>query len=309
MDSMTESVTRPVADAVLPTGHQYEISAAGYRAVICELGATIRSLSHDGEDLLLTFSDDQIPAGSQGMHLLPWPNRIRDGRYVFDGVAQQLPINEIPFNNAIHGLTRWQAWTPEELTDDKVTQSLLLLAQKGWPGCLRLTLTHRVSADGLTVEVGAVNVGSTAVPFGYAAHPYLTAGDLPVDQWSVTAPFNTFLDVDDRKLPAALHPVDGRPEDLRSGGRIGDRVFDTAFTDAPDRAGWRIEVQAGDRHRTMWGGPGLDWAQIYTPGGRASLAVEPMSCGPDAFNEGPTHDSMLRLEPGDEVHLEWGLSI
>lgn len=305
MDSMTESSLQ----TVLPTGRQYTLSSAGYRAIICEQGATLRSLTHDGEDLLLTFPADQSPRGSRGQHLLPWPNRIRDGRYTFDGMTQQLPINEVAFNNAIHGLTRWMAWTLEDLAEDRVTLSLTLLAQPGWPGCVRLSLTHRLSAQGLTVEVGARNVGETAVPFGYAAHPYLVAGSTPVDQWRVTAPFGTFLEVDERLLPIRLGAVDGRPQDLRSGDQFGDRVLDTAYTGAPEGRPWRIEVQAGDLTRAIWAGPGMAWSQVFTPRDRMSLALEPMTCGPDAFNPGPTHDSVIRLEPGDQVEFSWGISI
>ncbi|WP_084648267.1 aldose epimerase [Acidipropionibacterium thoenii] len=306
MDSMAESVT----DAVHPTGRQHEITSGGYRAVICEQGATLRSLTFDGEDLLLSFGAEESPEGARGQHLLPWPNRIRDGRYLFDGDLRQLAINEQNHHNAIHGLTRWLAWNLAELTTDSITQSLLLLDQPGWPGSVRFTLSHHLSLEGLRVEVSALNVGATPVPLGYAAHPYLVMAGIPIDQWSVSAGFATYLEVDERLLPVALRPVEGTPAQLHGEQEFGSRSLDTAFTDSPVAGRrWQVEVRAGRHHRLLWAGPGLPWSQIFTPWYRTAMAVEPMSCGPDAFNEGPTHDSMLRLEPGDSAHFEWGVSI
>lgn len=289
------------------TGRQYEISAAGYRAVVCEQGATLRRLTLDGEDLVLTSPPDSVPDGSRGQHLLPWPNRIRDGHYVFDGEDQQLPINETDRNNAIHGLARWMLWELVELGADRLTQRVIIPAQPGWPGRLEATIAHRVDASGLTVEVGATNVGPTPLPFGYAAHPYLVAQNSTIDDWTVVAPFGTYLVTDDRLLPVQLASVARRPEDLRQPERFGDRVLDTALTGATDGGPWQIQVRAGDTTRVLWAGPGLDWSQIFTSEDRRALAVEPMTCGPDAFNEGPTHDSALRLNPGQQVHFTWGI--
>ncbi|AXE38965.1 aldose 1-epimerase family protein [Acidipropionibacterium virtanenii] len=289
------------------TGRDYEISAAGYRATVCEQGATLRSLTREGTDLVLPSDPGTLPTGSRGQHLTPWPNRIRDGHYVFDGTDQQLPINEIDRNNAIHGLVRWMLFDVVEHTEESITQKVGVVAQPGWPGRVEITIMHRVGADGLTVEVGARNTGSTPIPFGYAPHPYLVAGPGVIDDWRVSAPFGTYLVTDDRLLPIQLASVARRPEDLRAGNRFGDRVLDTAYTGATETGRWQVEIRNGDATRVLWADPELGWAQVYTPGDRRSLAVEPMTCGPDAFNEGPTHDSMLRLAPGDEIHLRWGI--
>lgn len=289
------------------TGRDYEISAAGYRATVCEQGATLRSLTLEGSDLVLPSAAGTLPEGSRGQQLTPWPNRIRDGHYVFDGADQQLAVNEVDRNNAIHGLVRWMFFDAVEHTADSITQTVEVPAQPGWPGRIEITVTHRVGADGLTVEVGARNVGPTALPFGYAPHPYLVAGQGPIDDWQVSAPFGTYLVTDDRLLPIQLASVARRPEDLRAGDRFGDRVLDTAYTGTTESGRWQVEIRNGATTRVLWADPELGWTQIYTPDDRASLAVEPMTCGPDAFNEGPTHDSMLRLGPGDEVHLRWGI--
>lgn len=298
-----------INDVILPTGTQYEISHGPWQAVVTEQGATLRSLRHNGDDVIKTFEADQSPASSQGQQLLPWPNRIRDGRYRFDDVDQQLAISEVDRNNAIHGLVAWSPWHLVEHTDSSVTQEIRIMARPGWPGTIDVRLTHNLDDHGLTVTVRARNVGATAVPFGYAAHPYFCLGG-SIDEWKIDAPFASWLQVDDRLLPVRICGMD--EVHTMSGQSLGQRTFDTAYT--LDREGtvgspaWRIKVTSDEASHELWGDATMGWAQIYTPDDRLSLAVEPMTCGPDAFNEGPTHGDAIRLESGDEVTLTWGIA-
>lgn len=297
---------------VLPSGDQYEISAAGYTAVVTEGGAALRVLRHHGRDLVHGFDEAAMSTGGRGQLLVPWPNRIRDGRYSFDGVDQQLALTEPTRHNAIHGLARHVEWTLVEHAGDQVRQSVRIHPQPGWPGTIAATLTHRVDDSGLSVQVEATNIGSTPVPFGYAAHPYLTVGESRVDDIAVTVPAAQYLVVDDRLLPIELAPVTGRPEDLRSGGPLGDRTLDTALTDLsrdPDDR-WRVRLELGERFAELWAGSGFGWIQVFTGEHRRdlSLAVEPMTCGPDAFNAGPTHAGMITLGPGEGFRGDWGIT-
>src|SRR5215470_19485987 len=97
-----------------PSGDQFEIAGAGYRAVVTECGATLRVLEHEGRPLVHGFDEDQMASAGRGQLLVPWPNRIRDGAYSFDGRNLQLGLTEPELGNASHGLVRWAAWTPEE---------------------------------------------------------------------------------------------------------------------------------------------------------------------------------------------------
>ena len=89
-----------------PTGEQFEISAGGYRAVVTEGGATLRLLEHDGRAVVDGFAEDAMPAVGRGQLLMPWPNRIRDGAYSFEGRSLQLGLTEASLGNASHGLVR-----------------------------------------------------------------------------------------------------------------------------------------------------------------------------------------------------------
>ncbi|QGN33044.1 aldose 1-epimerase family protein [Microlunatus sp. Gsoil 973] len=301
-----------VSGAQSPTGEQYEISSGPYRAVVTEVGATLRQLRVDGRDILAGFGPGDRISGGHGQQLLPWPNRLRDGRFTFRGTRYELPLSEPERHNAIHGLVRWSGWELVGHTEDSVSQRITLFPQKGWDTTLRSTITHRLSDRGLTVRVEAENIGDRAMPFGYAAHPYFTLGERAVDEIEVTAPAASYLEVDDRLLPTELKPVDGTTRDLRSGTPIGERNLDTAFTDLqidPEHRAWRIRLALGERETYVWADANHRWVQVYTGADRRDLgvAIEPMSCGPDAFNSAITNDGLVVLEPGDTYHGSWGV--
>jgi aldose 1-epimerase len=298
--------------SIAPTGEQYEIVSGGHRAVVTEVGATLRHYATDGVDVVRGFAEHESPRGGQGQNLLPWPNRIRDGKYTFAGKSQQLPLSEPARHNASHGLVRYLPWVLTDRTADSVTNRVRIYPQPGWPGWLEATVTHAVSADGLTVTVSATNVGDQDVPFGYAAHPYLTVGEETVDEIELTVPASSYLEVDpDRLLPVTVSPVDGTPLDLRAGSTVAGRNLDNAMTDLArgDDGRWRVRLARADRTAELWGDETMGWVQIFTGGPYRdrSLAVEPMTCGPDAYNAGPTHQDLIVLAPGDTYTGRWGV--
>lgn len=287
-----------------PTGTQYPITHSRYSAVVTEIGATLRSLTFDGREVLHTFAEDEAPTGSMGRQLLPWPNRIRDGRYTFDGAEYQLPITEVPRNTALHGLNEGVAWDLVSHTADEVVMGSVYYPQRGWNAVLEARITHRLDDEGLTVTVEVTNVGATRAPYGYGVHPYLAA-DLSTAV--LTLPFSEELIVDpERLLPIEVAGV--TPEhDFREPRAIGDTVFDTALAGAGGP--WELSLAADGRTVTLWADETLPWGQVYTHVDRIALAVEPMTCGPDAFNEGPTHDGLIVLEPGGSSRSVWGFRV
>jgi aldose 1-epimerase len=296
----------------VPTGEQYEISYGAYRAVITEVGATLRSLSVDGRDVVRGFGAEEMSKAGRGQNLIPWPNRIRDGRYTFNGVAQQLWLSEPARQNASHGLARYLPWVLVNKEAESVTNRVRIYPQPGWPGALEAQLTHQVGDDGLTVTLEATNIGPVELPFGYGAHPYLTVGESTVDEVALTVPAASYLEVDDRLLPTKISPVDGTIYDLRRGPVLGSTSLDTAMTDLARAADgrWRVKVVLGERYAELWGDETMNWVQAFTggPNRNWSIAVEPMTCGPDAFNAGPTHDDLRVLGPGEAFIGQWGIS-
>ena len=298
---------------VPPSGTQHEIRARDSHAWVAEVGAAVRELTLDGRPVLDGFDvGERAPAGA-GQLLLPWPNRIRGGRYRWAGEDQQLALTEPEAAHAIHGLTRWSSWALADRGESWVTLAHRLHPQPGWPGVLDLTGTYRLSEDGLRVEVTARNAGPTAVPFGAGAHPYLRLDADQVDDLVLEVPAATRLVSDDRSIPIGAEPVAGTPYDFRQPRTIGTLVLDTAFTDlARDAAGvWRVTLRSPSGRRVwLWAGGTFAHVMVFTgdtlgvPRRRRAVAVEPMSCPPDAFNRPGSH---VVLEPGEAWSGEFGI--
>lgn len=300
-----------------PSGDQYEISGGGYRAVVTESGATLRELEYAGRALVDGFGADQVSPGGRGQLLMPWPNRIRDGAYRFEGRDHQLPLSEPSRHNASHGLVRWVAWTLEEHTANSVSLTYRLMAQSGYPWTLDLHVLYDLSADGLTVTQTGTNQGATPAPYASGAHPYLALGPGPVDGWELTLPAATRALVDDRLLPVGRADVAGTPYDFRIARPIRDVAFDDAFTDLDRDAGGvatATVTDPGTGHGvSLWADARHRWLQVFSaddvPGtARRSLAVEPMTAPADAFRTG---EDLVVLQPagtdGDEFSASWGI--
>jgi aldose 1-epimerase len=305
-----------VTAVVAPTGDQFEISGGGYRAVVTEGGATLRVLEHEGRPIVDGFAEDAMPSVGRGQLLMPWPNRIRDGRYAFGGRDLQLGLSEAVRGNASHGLVRWAAWTLEELSSASVSLTYRLMAQSGFPWAVDLHVLFDLSADGLTVTQTATNLSPEQVPFASGAHPYVKLGAGPVDGWELTLPASTRLVTDDSLIPVGEEAVEETAYDFRVSGPIRDTVIDHAFGDL-DRDGAGVatvsvrDPSSGDGV-ALWMDERHRWIQVFTaeldPVPRRALAVEPMTSPPDAFRSG--RDLVVLAPAGegdDEFSGSWGI--
>ncbi|SEL04191.1 aldose 1-epimerase family protein [Streptacidiphilus jiangxiensis] len=311
-----------MADAHLsPNGPQQVIEAGDYRAVISGVGAGLRGLSHRGRPLVVKYPAEAQPPGGAGQLLIPWPNRVRDGRYRWRDEDRQLDLSEPVTGNASHGFTRFLPWrvVAEDAGLDSayVRYGLRLYPMHGYPHILELTAHYELSEAGLSVEVAARNVGETVAPYGFGAHPYLTLGRGPgsIGDAQLEVPADTWLPVDDRKIPTGRESVEGTQYDFRKPRLLGTTELDTACTglarDGDGLARVRLTEPDGGRGVELWLGEGLDWVQLYTgdtlPSGyrRAGIAVEPMSCPPNAFATG---EDVVAIEPGARVAHRFGIS-
>lgn len=297
-----------------PTGEQWTLRHGDQRAVVVELGGGLREYTVDGVDVVAGYRADELPDIGRGQQLAPWPNRVGDARYAFDGTEHRLAATEPDRGNALHGLVRWSAWQLAERTEDRLTVTHRLFPQPGWPGLLDLRTTYRLAPDGLAVHVEAGNPGAVAVPFGYGAHPYLCVGATRYDDVVVEVPATQYLPLDpDRLLPGALAEVAGTRFDLRGASSLAGRALDTAFTglDRGTDGRWRVRVGAGDRTALVWGDAAFGWVQLYSGAAadevRAArgVAVEPMSCPPDALRTGT---DLVVLAPGQSWQGSWGIA-
>ena len=299
-----------------PSGRQYPISHGAQRAVITEVGAGLRTYTLDDEDLIDGYGEDEMCSAARGAPLLPWPNRLQDGRYDFGGITYQTALTEPAKYNAIHGLTRWRNWSAAEHEGERVLMTLLLHPQEGYPFTLSLGIEYRLSQHGLSVVTMATNAGSQPLPYGAGQHPYVTVGTAVIDDAVLRVPALLRLDVDDRLIPTgSLIPVQRTPFDFVEPRRIGATQLDTAFTSLrPDADGLtRVDMEApdGGRRLTLWMDGSYRFLMVFTGDTipqvgrrRRGLGIEPMTCAPNAFRTG---DGLLVLQPGESATSKWGL--
>ncbi|SDI45929.1 aldose 1-epimerase [Arthrobacter cupressi] len=292
--------------------NEYRISSGEYSAAITARAAALRELRYRERDLVVPF-----PAGGpipdfRGIIAAPWPNRVADGRYTFDGTEFELPVNETDRGCALHGLVFELDWTLESHDGTSVTLSCTPEPTAGYPHALRIAVEYLLTDAGLHSRVTAANLGSTTAPYGVCPHPYLVAGASPLDEWTLELPAATFLEVTpDRLLPKDTRPVEGHPFDFRAPRPIGATGIDHAFTDiAFDDAGHArvLVTDPGGTGVGMSWDSSCAWLQIHTAdkeppaANRLGLAVEPMSCPPDAFNSGT---DLVRLGAGATHEAAW----
>lgn len=308
-------IVAAVTDQHSPSGRQYEIQHGDQRAVIVEVGGGLRVYESARGAVLEGYRLDEMCSGGRGQPLLPWPNRIRDGQYEFDGVNYQLGLTEAEAHNAIHGLVRWANWTVAEQSPERVAVEHRLHPQPGWPAILDLQIEYALGDGGLTVTTTATNMGAAACPFGAGQHPYLTLGTETVDALSLVVPGLRYLEADERGIPVGSADADGTPLDFTTPRPIGAAKLDVAYTDLErDGDGLArvvIATAGGERQGTLWVDESYLYLMVFTGDTlapnrrRRGLAVEPMTCPPDAFRSG---DELLRLEPGTSFTARWGIT-
>lgn len=303
------------ADPIAPTGKQWRLTTARDELVVVEVGGGLRTWSRDGVAVLAGYAEDAPCTSGRGQQLIPWPNRIRDGRWSHGGVERQLPLTEVDLGNASHGLVRWAPWHLVESTGSSITVGHRLFPQPGWDWHLETRTTYAVAPEGLTVTTRVTNVGGGSAPFGYGAHPYVAIGDHPVGEVEVSVPGDTWVEVDERSLPTGTRPVEGTAYDFRTRRPLGGQRLDTAYTDLASSDGrWTVTVATPGRPVVeVWGeAEAFPWAQVFSgkaeadQSGEHGVAVEPMTCPADAFNSGT---SLLTLDPGHAWTGTWGISV
>jgi aldose 1-epimerase len=308
---MTTSASAP-ARHLPPSGQQFRLAHGDQVVTVVEVGAAVREFRVGDRDVFQTYPESAFSAGFHGAVLIPWPNRLAEGRYEFDGEQHQLPITEPARMTSLHGLSPWRSWSLVEQQPDRLVLSLALLPSPGYPFFLDTTVEYRLAEQGLEVRTTSRNVGDKPCPYAVGFHPWLSSGDATIDACTVSLDATQRFVTDDRLLPVGEEAVAGTPFDFREPRKLGSLVIDDAFTGVMRTAegiAW-VKLAAPDgRTAAIWMDASFDYWQLCSGDvlpphqARRSLAAEPMTAAPNAFVSGR---GLRRLEPGESVTTTWG---
>ena len=300
------------------------LSLGDLRLSVSPYGASLRGLwretaSSAQESIVTSYTGAKGKVGGQGDVLIPFPGRVRDGRYAFEGQTYQMERNDKDGPNAIHGFLRLVLWEVIEQTETEVCFAVGLAsdAHLGYPFALRATVCYTLEASGLTCRFSVTNTGTQSAPVAAGFHPYFTVGSAEINTDMLQVPFASTLEFDAGLLPTGnALPVAGTPMDFREPRPIGDTAFNTCFLnpirDADGRLQIRLSSPENGKILALWLDEAFNYVVLYSGDPlppthrRRALAIEPMTCGSDAFNHAEW--GLRVLAPGEVFTGSWGVT-
>lgn len=293
-----------------------------YMSCIPALGGQLNVLKLEKQGKLhsLLYSSETIEQCNErsftyasGAHLFPFPNRLANSTYSLDGKSHHLKTRrQTAYGHGLHG---YLLDTPLTVTAQTVTENhaLIELVYKqttpldGYPFLFTFTLTYILSSNGLTIQTKVTNNGAAVLPFGLGSHPYICTGT-PVNKMSLKKEATVLLEVDaellptGRKLPCQKF-IDRTP--------IENTAFDNGyiFPERSERAITVVYDPVKDLEIQVWQENHDDaygYVQLYIPEHRECIAVEPMTCPPNALN---TKESLIYLDPDSVYQVAFGISL
>jgi aldose 1-epimerase len=298
----------------LPTGEQVAIAHGDQRAVVSEVGATLRTFVQGGVPVVEGFAADERCQGGRGQVLFPWPNRLGEGEWEFSGRRARASIEDSTERTAHHGLVRWRPFTVDSFNQNRCVLSMVLHPSPAYPFLVSLEVAYHLGSLGLTVTSTITNRDEVPIPVGLGFHPYLAVTTPTIEGAELEVPANAFLSVNDRRLPTGeILPVSHGALDFRVAKSISGHELDATYTELrrddsglattvlTDANGGVVELSVD---RTF------PYLQVYTGDRlekgrrRTAVAVEPMTCPPEALRSGK---DVVVLEPGQRWAGSWRL--
>ncbi len=282
-----------------------------YVSVIPERGATVHELYllEDGKlrQILDRYDTDlelEANHGHKNSLLMPYPNRIKYGLYTFQNKEYRLPITKPEEGNAIHGFISESPFEQIGSNLQENSGSITLIysylgKNQGYPFIFTVQIIYTLSEVGFSMEIKTTNNGIGPMPIGVGWHPYILFEDLENVQLQ--------LPPVERLLVEKLIPTgDTEPfKDFNEFKTIAKTEFDDCFkiTSISDEAVVRLHSLKKASVLELWqhtGDKKYNYVQMYTPPGRKSIAVEPMTCPANSFN---SRESLIVLEPAESFRV------
>ena len=292
------------------------------RMRVSPYGASLRGLWRemaDGtvQEIATCYSGFDNKVGGQGDVMIPFPGRVREGRYRFDGTDYQLERNDKEAPAAIHGFLRFVPWEITDQAADSITFAASLGESDfaGYPFALHATIRYALTADGMTCHLTLRNTGARDAPVAAGFHPYFTVGSDKIDADTLHVPMSATLEFEGLLPTGRVLAADGTGFDFRSPRPIGDTVLNTCYLqpvrDADGMLRVRLTSPDGARTVTVWMDKTFDYVVLYSgnpmpePHRRHALAIEPMTCDSDALNYPDW--GLVTLPPGETLSGTWGV--
>lgn len=247
----------------------------------------------------------------RGTVLAPWPNRLAQGQWQWEGETFNADINEPATNSALHGLLAKSTFAIAACSDTHVEFVHVMPACPAYPQPLEIRVTYTLGPTGLASRITARNIGTHRAPVGLGVHPYLSAPGL-VDDLTLCIPAAQAPQFDLQWNELSRLPVADSVLDFRVPRKLGTQDIDAAWTGLERDTNGQIAVRVmrpDGIEVTMWAGETCRWIVVYTghtlpaPDTRRSIAIEPMTCSANALRTGVDLDI---LEPEEAVSLDWG---
>jgi aldose 1-epimerase len=299
-----------------------DILTGEYARILPNLGGTINNLCLKHKDRLYNIlegytssddADENLSTSFKGSNLFPFPNRVRDGRYLHNGKKYQLELNFPHENNAIHGLIYNKNFEIIKKENGYNSCSLSILYRPneplaGYPFDYTFEIEYHWDKHTLFKCISRVkNNHKDQIPVGIGWHPYFRAGDDKIDDLFVQFPAERILQVDKRQIPTGKANTYSAFNNLT---RINETILDSCFVlkkyclpaeivifNKKENFGYKIWQEVGEGK--------YNFLQVYTPPSRKSIAFEPMTCAPDALNN---KEGLIMLAPGNSICVKWGVS-
>jgi aldose 1-epimerase len=256
------------------------------------------------------------PSGHGNPLLFPFPNRIREGRFEWQGVTYELPADRVPYDrtgNAIHGFCLDRPWRVIAPGTDSVTGEFRLSVdapdrRELWPADFVIRATYSLQANRLNLEVEIENPDTVDLPWGFGTHAYfrvpLGSSSSP-EACLIEAPLSEHWELVDC-LPSGRLTTVPDAWDFREGWRFGSQSLDdvfrlNGFQSPEDRRTLILDERAGIQLEQRFSRE-FEHLVVFTPPQRNAICLEPYTCMTDAMNH-PEQYGLRVLPPGEKTRL------
>jgi aldose 1-epimerase len=276
-----------------------------YSIIYPNLGASLQKLSSNNTEIINGISNaaeglNDYKNAFKSAFLFPFPNRISDGKYEFGQTKYELDCNEKPLKNALHGHIYDKQFSIKntETSENNAIVSLYYADEgktKGFPFPYQIEIIYTFSREKITIDFQVFNNGEKSFPFGIGWHPYFKTSNLNANSLD-------FEGASQYSLNEKMIPQDEIPLKFKTPLFIEKTTLDDCFiTNKPqatfESEAYKIGIDFFPKNKK-------NYLQVYTPPTRNCIAIEPMTCAPNAFNN---KNGLLILEPNKK--FEWQISL